>query len=71
MQTREEASPKCNFKNCEKEATKRVTLAVGANSLPAKLLVCEQHLLQMTDHGFKLTVRLDEDGDVEVWRPGW
>ena len=71
MQTREEATPKCNFKGCGEQATKRVTLAVGANNLPAKLSVCEQHLFEMTDHGFKLSVRLNENGEVEVLRPSW
>jgi hypothetical protein len=71
MQAREKTAPKCCFKDCGKYATKRLTVAVGGKPMPAKLEVCEQHLFEMTDHGFKLSVRLDENGGVEVWRPSW
>lgn len=63
--------PKCNFKGCGEDATSRVKLAVGPKELPAELLVCEAHLFQITDHGFKLTAKLNEAGEVEIWRPSW
>lgn len=61
--------PKCNMKGCTEDATKRMKLAVGAESRPAELLVCERHLFELADHGFKLSATLNSDGDVEIWRP--
>jgi hypothetical protein len=63
--------PKCNMKGCTEEATKRMELAVGKESRAAELLVCERHLFELTDHGFKLVASLTPDGEVEIWRPSW
>ncbi len=63
--------PKCNMKDCSEEATKRMKLAIGKDSRPGELLVCEWHLLELTDHGFKLAATLNREGEVEIWRRSW
>lgn len=59
------------MKGCRADAKKRLTLKLGESAATTELLVCEKHLYDLTDHGFKLIAKLNDEGEVEIWRPSY